>query len=446
MNIPRIVIAGTHSGCGKTTIASGLMQALTDRGLKVQPFKVGPDFIDPTHHTAICGRHSRNLDPFMMGVDGVLRTFSSACKGARSGGDADIAVIEGVMGMFDGLEGTDECSTAHVSRILGSPVALVVDVKGMSRSANALVKGFRAFDPSTRVEGVIYNRVGSPNHRKMIEASAEAPGLGWLPKNESMVIKSRHLGLQMAEETNVRKVQGKVVSEYVDIDAVITIASGAGQLPDLDDGQGNDRTDVAIGVAMDRAFCFYYQDNLDALTAAGARLEFFSPASDRLPDVDGIYLGGGYPELYAADLEASPCRADIRKAADDGMPLYAECGGLMYLAESLVLDREYKMAGILPARAEMTNKLQALGYVKGKAADAGVLPPGMQIAGHEFHYSKTECSADARFAYRLSRGKGIADGRDGLTEHNTVGAYTHAYFSAENAASIVSAAEAYSKK
>ena len=446
MNIPRIVIAGTHSGCGKTTIASGLMQALTDRGLKVQPFKVGPDFIDPTHHTAICGRHSRNLDPFMMSEEGLLRTFSRACEGIGSEGAADIAVIEGVMGMFDGLEGTDECSTAHVSKMLGAPVALVVDVRGMSRSANALVKGFRAFDPSARLEGIIYNRVGSPNHRRMIEASAEVPALGWLPKNEAMTIRSRHLGLQMAEETDVGKLQGKTVAESVDLDAVIGIASDAGPLPDRKDRPATNPGGVRLGVAMDRAFCFYYRDNLDALVEAGARLEYFSPCCDRLPDVDGIYLGGGYPELYAAELEASPCRADTRKAAGDGMPIYAECGGLMYLTESLVLDREYRMAGVLPARAEMTKKLQALGYVRGEATQGGVLPHGALIAGHEFHYSNTECSEDARFAYRLSRGKGIANGRDGLIEHNTVGAYTHAYFTGENAASIVGAARAYRSK
>jgi cobyrinic acid a,c-diamide synthase len=198
MNIPRIVIAGTHSGCGKTTIATGLMTALSARGLKVQPFKVGPDFIDPTHHTAICGRHSRNLDPFMMGEDGVLATFGRACKGA------DIAVIEGVMGMFDGLEGTEISSTAHVAKILAAPVALVVDVGGMSRSANAIVKGCTGFDPSVDFAGVIFNRVGSPNHRRMIEASLEVRPLGWVPRSQGVEVKSRHLGLQMAGEVDVR--------------------------------------------------------------------------------------------------------------------------------------------------------------------------------------------------------------------------------------------------
>jgi cobyrinic acid a,c-diamide synthase len=437
MNVPRIVIAGTHSGCGKTTIASGLMMALSARGLKVQPFKVGPDFIDPTHHTAICGRHSRNLDPFMMGEEGVLSTFGRACEGA------DIAVIEGVMGMFDGLEGSDLSSTAHVARILSAPVALVVDVRSMTRSANALIRGYRDFDPALDFAGVIFNRVGSPNHRRMIEASLDARPLGWVPKSEGMEIKSRHLGLQMAGEVDVRKRQGEVIAESVCLDEIVSAAVEAAPLPDFWPEQDCCPEEVAIGVAMDAAFCFYYRDNLDALAAAGARLEYFSPMDDRLPDIDGLYLGGGYPELYAAELSASRCREAVKKAVDSGMPAYAECGGLMYLCRGIALDREYPMAGALPARAEMTGRLQALGYIKGETVAGGAFPAGLGITGHEFHYSRVQCDGDARFAYRLSRGKGIADGRDGLSEHNATGAYTHAYFTREIAASIVGAARSH---
>jgi cobyrinic acid a,c-diamide synthase len=440
MTIPRIVIAGTHSGCGKTTVATGLMGALVSKGYVVQPFKVGPDFIDPTHHTAICGRPSRNLDPFMMGEDGVLRTFEAASAGA------DIAVIEGVMGMYDGLEGTDTCSTAHVSKILSSPLALVVDVGSMSRSANALIKGYAEFDPAVSLAGVIFNHIGSPNHRRMIEASLPVRALGWLPKRSDLEVQSRHLGLKMADETGGMLKAAGIVGENIDIDAVLDVARGAKPLPDLPltamDGAG--RHDVKIGVARDAAFCFYYQDNLDLLSSY-ADVVYFSPMADSLPDVDALYFGGGYPELYAKELEASACRGRVKKAVDDGMPVYGECGGLMYLSEEISHDKNYKMVGALPGKAEMTRRLQALGYVKAEAVTGGIFPSGTSHYGHEFHYSRVESSPDARFAFRLSRGKGIMDGRDGLAEQNAIGAYTHAYFSPGFADSLVKAAKAYRK-
>ncbi|WP_174590329.1 cobyrinate a,c-diamide synthase [Methanocella conradii] len=440
MIIPRIVIAGTHSGCGKTTIAAGLMGALAARGYIVQPFKVGPDFIDPTHHTAICGRHSRNLDPFMMGEEGVLNTFKKACVGA------DIAVVEGVMGMYDGLEGADTCSTAHVARILSAPVLLVVDVKGMSRSANAMLKGYASFDPSIRIEGAIFNRLGSQNHKKMIEASLSVRALGWIPKRDDLEVKSRHLGLRMAGELKDRVRFGDVIGKYVDIDAVMDVAKAAGPLPGLarDATPSNSVHKVTIGVARDAAFCFYYQDNLDLLSS-GARIVYFSPMDDKLPDVDALYFGGGYPELYAKELEASRCREKLKKAIDDGMPVYAECGGLMYLCQSLTYDKDYRMAGVLPARAEMTGRIQALGYVKAESMNGSIFPEGMAMDGHEFHYSRVACGHDVRFAFRLLRGKGIKCGRDGLFEHNAIGTYTHAYFTREFVDSLISAAELYNK-
>ena len=438
MDIPRICIAGTHSGCGKTTIATGLMAALAAEGLKVQPFKVGPDFIDPSHHSAICGRISRNLDAFMMGEDGVMETFAMACHGA------DIAVVEGVMGLYDGLEGTETASTAHVAKLLSAPVVLTVDVSAMSRSANALVRGFREFDPGVDIAGIIFNRVGSPSHRRMIEASLEAEPLGWMPRKADLAVKSRHLGLNMAREDDRLKGAGETIREHCDLSRIIEIARGAPPLQD-DAGPVLPSSDaVSIGVAMDDAFCFYYRDNLDRLAEAGAKLVFFSPMDDRLPEIDALYLGGGYPELHAANLEASACRGQIKKAVDDGMPAYAECGGLMYLTESIATaGSEYRMAEVMPAKAVMTDRMQALGYIKAEFVQGPVFAPGLAYRGHEFHYSRVECGEGARFAIKTASGKGIAGGLDGIYEHNAIGAYTHAYFTRDFARSFIEAANKY---
>jgi cobyrinic acid a,c-diamide synthase len=440
--IPRIVIAGTHSGCGKTSIASGIMSALAARGLAVQPFKVGPDFIDPTHHTAICGRPSRNLDPFMMGEAGVRATFARASLGA------DIAVIEGVMGMFDGLDGGDTGSTAHVARLLGAPVVLVVDVKGMSRSANAMVQGYRTYDPSLRFAGTIFNRVGSPRHRAMIAEEAATPVFGWIPWQKDREVASRHLGLKMAHETDGMAHFGDLVGATCDLDGLLETARAAATLPRPSERPapgGGGR--VGIGIARDAAFCFYYQDNLDLLRQCGADLIFFSPLSDPLPEVDAVYLGGGYPEIHAALLEKAPCRDQIRSAAGNGLPVYAECGGLVYLTESVSTDREYRMAGVLPARAFQNDRFQALGYVQATCTGpTPLLPRGLSYRGHEFHYSHVDCDRDARFAVHLERGKGIIGGKDGLFEENVLAGYTHAYFTPAFARSFVDAARAAGRR
>ena len=437
--IPRVVVAGTQSGCGKTTLASGLMAALAARGLAVQPFKVGPDFIDPTHHSAICGRTSRNLDPYMMGEAGVRETFHRACAGA------DITVIEGVMGLYDGLDGTDTASTAHVAKILDAPVLLAVDAKGASRSVHAMVRGYAGFDPDVQVAGVVFNRVGSPRHRALIEATQSLPVYGWIPRRQDLVVGSRHLGLAMAAETDALARFGPVVEESCDVPGILDLARSAPPLPDPAQNPDRQEAGIRIGVARDAAFCFYYADNLDRLRRAGADLICFSPAADRLPDVDALYLGGGYPELHAAALASSRCREDIRRAADSGMPVYAECGGLIYLTERLVTgDGEYPMAGVLPADATMTDRIQGLGYVEARVTGAApLLAPGSTFRGHEFHYSRLDCARDARFVLNLLRGRGIAGGRDGLAVQNTVGQYTHAYFPEGFAERLVGAAVRY---
>jgi cobyrinic acid a,c-diamide synthase len=372
----------------------------------------------------------------MMGEKGCLDTF------LRGSAGCDIAVIEGVMGMFDGIDGTDHSSTAHVARILKSPVILVVDAKGMSGSVHALIKGFFSYDASVVPSGVIFNRVGSPRHRQMIERSLNVHGIGWIPRKGELEIKSRHLGLHMAGESDSLSSAGSIIEESTDLDSILSLARSApalhGSLPDFTLIPPRAR----IGIARDEAFCFYYQDNLDYLTEAGAELVFFSPIRDPLPEVDGVYLGGGYPELHLKALEESRCTSDLRKAADRGLPIYAECGGLMYLSREIQADKTYRMTGILPADAEMTKRIQALGYVSGEVTGAcPLLPQSIQVTGHEFHYSRILPDKDSGYAFTLFRGKGIDSGRDGLVAGNALGSYTHSYFSRQTAAYFVESAE-----
>ncbi|MCZ7402663.1 MAG: hydrogenobyrinic acid a,c-diamide synthase (glutamine-hydrolyzing) [Candidatus Methanoperedens sp.] len=421
-----LLIAGTGSGVGKTTIAMGLMAALS-RKFKVQPFKVGPDFIDPTHHTRICGLPSRNLDSFIMGEKGVIETF------VRGSSGADFCIIEGVMGLFDGLDATEIASSAHIAKILKVPVILVINTHGVSRSAAAMVKGYIEFDSGVNIQGIILNNIGSDRHFKLIRdsltsAGIDIPIIGAVPKKNTFSIPSRHLGLEMAHENNSEIAElANFMEQHIDIDALKSIA-GNFKAPELNFEEQHEQFNVKIGIANDSAFCFYYQDTFDSLKRSGAELVFFSPMSDKLPQVDGIYLGGGYPELYAKELEASNTRHQIKRAAQDGMPIYGECGALLYLGASLKTDSTYRMAGVLGASSRMTGKLQALGYTEAQSVmDSPIAKKGMIIRGHEFHYSTTECDRDARFVYRLQRGKGIFEGRDGLMEYNTMASYMHTH-------------------
>ncbi len=422
--IPAVLIAGTHSGVGKTTVTLGLMAALRRRGLKVQPFKVGPDFIDPSHHTAVCGRPSRNLDPFMMGLDGIRRSFCSAIKGA------DVAVVEGVMGLYDGMDATEVGSTAQVAKALDTPVLLVLNVHGMSRSAAAIEMGFLNYDPEVKIAGTILNRVGSKRHLSMLKNSLQRPIFASLPRQKDVEMKSRHLGLEMGfEREHDLDALASFVEDNADLDKILELNCRPCPIP-AGNREELAEKEVRIGIAWDDAFCFYYYENFCELERRGAELVFFSPLSDGLPDVDGLYIGGGYPELHAATLEKSPARRQIQKVSEDGMPIYGECGGLIYLCREIVFeDASYKLAGALPATTIMTKKLQALGYVQAEVTGENpVVAPGKTVAGHEFHYSRVECESDARLAYSLQRGKGIRDGLDGLVEHNTLGGYMHAHF------------------
>ena len=425
-SVPKIVIAGTHSGCGKTTAATGIMSALKRRGLTVQPFKVGPDFIDPTHHTKVCGRESRNLDPFMMTEENVRKTFVSATKGA------DVAVIEGVMGLYDGVDGGDESSTAHVARILNAPIILVTDVKGMSRSTGALVRGYTEFDKSLRFAGVILTKGGSERHRNMVCSALNLPVLGWIPRTDALFVESRHLGLHLAEEDSRMEQTAELIEETCLLDEILRAAASAPAVF-ASESTEEKNSSFTLAAARDSAFCFSYADNFTRLRQAGAEIEFFSPIADSLPEADAYYFCGGYPELHAKKLEESPCIDALRKAADRGVPIFGECGGLMWLSRSITdtEGKSYPMAGILDADCMMQKRFAALGYCIGKTCGESYLGRGIGLRGHEFHYSTCEADRDARFDFTLSRGKGIADGKDGLVCGSTLAGYTHIYFSKE---------------
>lgn len=437
------LIAGTHSGCGKTTLTLGIMAALRKRGLAVQPFKCGPDFIDPTLHRLVTGKISRNLDLWMCGHDFVKGCF------AQHGREADVAVVEGVMGLFDG----NESSSAALAKVLDLPVVLVVDARSTAESMAAVVKGFETLDPEVRLAGVIFNRVGSPRHLELltnaVRQHCQAEILGHLPREVDFAIPDRHLGLHMGDEDPLSpaaiKQLAAAVTRYIDLDRlqgfsggdVDSSVSGSGRVAyAMDTGKK-----IRLGLARDRAFCFYYEDNLDLLRRAGAEIIEFSPLADsHLPDnLDGIYLGGGYPELYGEQLAKNRTMLDdIRAWSAAGKPLYAECGGFMYLTEGLtdVEGRFFPMAGVYPVRARMKKGRVALGYREAQlTADSMLGGGGRKLRGHEFHYSEIDAvdSCVAR-CYRLGDGR-----QEGYQINNTLGGYLHLHFgfSPEAAANLV---------
>lgn len=428
---PRIVIAGTHSGVGKTTIATALMAAFTRRGLRVQPFKVGPDFIDPGFHEAACGRTSRNLDGWMLSQSANLEIF------ARASMDADLAVIEGVMGLFDGRDASsDSGSTAEMAKWLGAPVLLVADASSMARSAAALVCGFETFDPSLDLAGVLFNRIGGQKHADLLQNAVRAycrsTPVGSLPRNEKIGLPSRHLGLKMAHETLTAECLDEMVAwaeKHLDLDALFDLARRRSEGIAVTDPKPARpvASRVPIGVARDRAFCFYYQDNLDLLRESGADLVEFSPMADEeLPNgIRGIYIGGGYPEIYAARLSENRSMLEaFGRFAQAGAPIYAECGGFMYLTEAIVdtAEQEYPMVGLFPTRARMRPRLAAMGYRQPEAiGNALWLDCNESPRGHEFRYSAMDpMPPEIARAYR--------EPADGYSIHSTLGSYIHLHF------------------
>ena len=440
VDIPRLVIAAPRSGSGKSTITSGLLAALSCRHV-AQGFKVGPDYIDPGYHTAASGRVSRNLDTWMVNPTQVQRTFARAVAGA------DVAVVEGVMGLYDGYDArTERGSTAEVAKLLGAPVVLVIDVGKMARSAGALALGYRHFDPALDVGGVICNNVASEKHGRWVREAIEGVGLpvlGCIPRRSSLRIPERHLGLHMASEreeavATFLAAAADLVRADVDLEGLWRLARGGAPLT-VDVAEAPAKPILTrIAMARDEAFCFYYEDNLDLLRAAGAEVLFFSPLRDkRLPEgAAGLYLGGGYPELYAAQLAGNgEMRAAVRAAVAGGMPTYAECGGLMTLTESITdLEGEtHQMVGVLPGRARMRRRL-AMGYRRVTACrETLLLPAGGETRGHEFHYSDWETPADLPRAYTILPRQGETARHEGYARDNLLASYVHLHFGAGEA-------------
>lgn len=436
-----ILIAGTHSGCGKTTISLGIMAALRARGYLVQPFKVGPDFIDPGFHTQVTGLQSRNLDGWMLSP-GYNRALYQRLL-AR----ADVAVIEGVMGLYDGYNGVSESgSSAEMAKWLGIPAILIVDARSMARSAAALVYGFTRFDRELRVAGVIFNRIGGEGHlqylREAMKASLpEVPVLGGIPREDSITIPERHLGLVTAEEMRLdpRWQQNLIdtIERYVNLDLILkrTECEGPGPLAGVESARKE--PPVIIAVARDAAFCFYYPDNLEMLQEAGARLCFFSPLAGEVPPegTAGLYLGGGYPEVHAKALAGNTKLFHaIRKYASLGMPIYAECGGLMTLSRFIETTdgKRYPMAGIFPFGTRMLTRRKALGYMEVVLQSSCLLgEPGLTIRGHEFHYSKiveTRQEPHLEFAYVLRKREMEAIRPEGYKMGSVLASYVHLHW------------------
>lgn len=433
------LIAAPQSGSGKTTVALAIMAAFARRGLAVAPFKCGPDFIDPGYHRLVTGRPSINLDGWMCPVDFVRETFHHHSAGA------DIAVVEGVMGLFDGIgSSASEGSSAQIAAITGTPVVLVVNARGMAASAAALVKGFVDFDPQVRVAGVIFNNVGSDTHGELLRhaLAVSLPALrvfGCVPRDESLAIPSRHLGLVTAEDNPL---PGEFVDRLVEMAERCLDLDGLGELG-FDSALPTDSTglvsgvepSVRIAVARDAAFCFCYEDNLRLLREAGAEIAFFSPLDDTglPPDISGIYLPGGYPELYAERLAANVgMKRALISAIHRDMPVYAECGGLIYLSEGVEGAGDF--VGVLPVRARMLSKRKALGYRQVETRTDSIIGTAGSVArGHEFHYSEINGMPDSiERTYRVTR-QDRELGGEGYCVRNCQASYIHLHFGSNRA-------------
>ena len=440
MRVPRILIAGLRGGGGKTIVSLGLAAAWREKGIRVAPFKKGPDYIDAAWLSMAAGRPCRNLDLFLMAEESVVRSFVTAC------GEAQVAVIEGNRGLFDGGDAQGSYSTAELAKLLKTPVVLVLDCTKSTRTMAAVVLGCQHLDPEVPLAGVILNRVAGRRHESVLREAVKdicaIPVLGVIKKLPGELFPERHLGLVPPDEHHqlapAIERAAEVARRYLDLDALWNVARQAPAI-ELDTGQGpivhaEKRPAVArIGVFRDAAFQFYYPENIEALVREGAEVVEFSPLrGGQLPEVDGLYIGGGFPETAAADLARNgPLREALRGRIKRGLPVHAECGGTVYLGEKLIYDgREYPMVGALPVVFGFRHKPQGHGYTALETvAENPFFPVGHSLLGHEFHYTymQSSSSSELRFAFKVLRGHGFDGQHDGLCHGNVLACYTHVH-------------------
>jgi len=440
--VPRLVIGAPQGRSGKTTLTLGLLRALTRRGIRVQPFKKGPDYIDAGWHTTAAGVTCRNLDSFFMSGTDICSSL------IRNTAEASLAIIEGSMGLYDGTDMAGSSSTAEVAKITQTPVILVVDATRMTRSAAAMVMGYQQFDPEVKIAAVILNKVARPRHQKTateaIERFCNVPVIGAIPKDASLTIPDRHLGLvtnrELAAADEIIDYLAQVISEHVDLSKLVELAYDAPAL-NCSHFAGGSKINFAlrkkplnmpkIGIIKDQSFSFYYPENLETLIDSGAILEYIDSLNSPglPPDLDGLYIGGGFPEVFAGELEKNRTfREDIRLAAEQGLPIYAECGGLMYLGRSIsTAEGKFEMVGLLPFDVTMTAKPQGHGYTILKPCAGNFwFDQNQQIKGHEFHNSKViNLASDVSYAYEVQKGYGLNGKYDGICYKNVLAAYNH---------------------
>jgi len=429
-----VVISATSSDAGKTMVTSAILRILRDRGYRVQPFKVGPDYIDPMYLTKASGRACRNIDSWLMSREAIYYNLVSGCQGA------DLAVIEGVRGLYEGASPIrDVGSTAHVAKILSAPVILVVNCESLTRSVAAQVIGFKSMDRRLRIEGVILNKVRDEKHEEKIKRAlryyADVPVIGVLHRSPLLHVKKRHLGLLMPHEIEevdeVIESAAKMLESSLDLDKLIEIMNSSPEIySDFKLDAPSDGERIRIGVFMDAAFSFYYHENLEILRKMNAEIVPINSLSDRSlsNDIAGVLIGGGYPEVFAKELEENQSlRFSIKERACDGMPIVGECGGLMYLCEHVTYGgRTYKMAGVFDGAVYFSKRVVSYVRLKTKV-DCPIAKKEDVLKGHEFHYSYID-NISAKFAFRVLRGKGIKDKMDGALEYETLGMFTHIHY------------------